>query len=200
MGSAAPRRRRGRLSSIDLLPEAAEPAIAEAMQALRERKKPQTQILNELNATLADIGVKGISKSAFNRKALWLAGYGAQLENAREIAAIVGEKLEEAPEGDVGLLLGETLKTLIFDVLSEASLSKTSPSMIMLSLASKSLANLERARKLSVETRVRIEKDFRKKVLAAVDQAAAAKGLSADTVSSIKRQILGVREPQPQAV
>ncbi len=198
MGSAH-RPRRGRLSSLDLLPEAAEPAIAEAMRALRERKKPQTQILTELNATLADIGVKSISKSSFNRKALWLMGYGQQLENAREIAAIIGEKLEEAPEGDVGLLLGETLKTLIFDVLSEASLSKKSPSMVMLNLASESLANLERARKLSVETRVRIERDFRKKVLAAVDQAAAAKGLSADTVSSIKRQILGVREPQPAA-
>ena len=197
---ASPHRpRRGRLSSIDLLPEAAEPVIADAMGELRRRKKPQAQILAEMNASLADLGVKSISKSAFNRKALWLAAYGAQMENAREIAAIVGERLEEAPEGDVGLLLGETLKTLIFDVLSEASLSAKSPSMVMLNLASESLANLERARKLSVETRKKIETDFRREATAAVDLVAREKGLAADTVRAIKRQILGVREPQQAA-
>jgi hypothetical protein len=110
--------RRGRLSSIDLLPEQAEPHVLAALKELRERKKPQQQILAELNAALADYGIKPISRSAFNRKALWLAAYGRQLEHAREIAAILAERLDEVPAGDVGLLLGETLKTIIFDVLS----------------------------------------------------------------------------------
>lgn len=186
-------RKRGRLSSIDLLPEEAEPFIAEALAELRKRKKPQSQILQVLNLKLGGIGVGPISKSAFNRKALWLAAYGAQLENAREIAAVVGERLEAAPEGDVGLLLGETLKTLIFDVLSEASLSDKSPSMQMLNMASESLQFLERARKMSVETRSKIESEFRVKAEKAVDQVAKEKGLGADTVAAIKSQILGLR-------
>ena len=195
-----PRRKRGRLSSIDTLPEAAEPFVAEAIQELRKRRKPQAQILAELNASLADVGARSISRSAFNRKALWLAAYGAQLEHAREIARVVGERLEDAPEGDVGLLLNETLKTMIFDVMSEASISAKSPSMAMLLAASESLQALERARKLSVETRTKIETDFRKQAVEAVDRAAREKGLTSDTVDAIKRQILGLKAPAAQTV
>jgi hypothetical protein len=56
-------RGRGRLSTIDTLPEAAEPIVAMALQDLRQRKKPQLQILAALNGSLADLGVKSISKS-----------------------------------------------------------------------------------------------------------------------------------------
>lgn len=189
------KRGRGRLSSIDTLPEEAEPAVMRAMEALKDRKKPQAQILRVLNMELEALGldIKPISKSAFNRKALWLASYGRQLENAREIASVWAEKLEETPNGDVGLLLGETLKTLIFDVLSEASLSKKSPSMVMLGVASEALRNLEKARELSVSSRVKIEKEFIKDANKAVAPVAKDKGLSKDTIAAIKSQILGVR-------
>jgi hypothetical protein len=186
------KQRRGRLSSIDLLPEQAEPHVLAALEALRERKKPQQQILAELNAALADYGIKPISRSAFNRKALWLAAYGRQLEHAREIAAIVAEKLDEAPAGDVGLLLGETLKTIIFDVLSEASLSDESASMKMLAQASIGLRNLEQARRMSVQTRQKIMTDFVRKADEAVEKVAEQRGLTAETVEVIKAQILGV--------
>jgi Protein of unknown function (DUF3486) len=189
--------KRGRLSSIDQLPEAAEPHVAHAMQELRLRQKPQVQILAELNGNLADLGVKSISKSAFNRKSLWLASYGQQIENAREIAGVMAERLDAAPEGDVGLLLNETLKTMIFDVLAEASLSPDSASMLMLQQASKSLMALEQSRKLSVDTRTNIMKTFAKKAGEAVDSVGKAKGLTSDTVTEIKRQILGIRLAEP---
>jgi response regulator RpfG family c-di-GMP phosphodiesterase len=185
--------KRGRLSSIDLLPEQAEPHVLAALKALRERKKPQQIILAELNAALADYGIKPISRSAFNRKALWLAAYGRQLEHAREIAAVVAEKLEEAPAGDVGLLLGETLKTIIFDVLSEASLSDESASMKMLAQASIALRNLEQARRMSVQTRQKIMTDFVRRAGEVVEKVAEQRGLTAETVDVIKAQILGVR-------
>jgi hypothetical protein len=190
------KQRRGRLSSIDLLPAQAEPHVLAALKALRERKKPQQQILAELNAALADYGIRPISRSAFNRKALWLAAYGRQLEHAREIAAIVAEKLDEAPAGDVGLLLGETLKTIIFDVLSEASLSDESASMKMLAQASIALRNLEQARRMSVQTRQKIMTDFVRKAGEAVEKVAEQRGLTAETVEVIKAQILGVRAPE----
>lgn len=193
------RAKRGRLSSIDLLPEEAQPFICEALDELRKRKKPQTQILSVLNLKLGGIDCAPISRSAFNRKALWLAAYGAQMEHAREIASIVGEKLEAAPEGDVGLLLSETLKTMIFDVLAEASLSKESPSMVMLGVASEAVRNLEKAREISVGTRAKIDKEFRSKALAAVDKVAADKGLSAETVTAIKANILGIKQPRAAA-
>ncbi len=190
------KQRRGRLSSIDLLPEQAEPHVLAALKELRERKKPQSQILADLNAALADYGIRPISRSAFNRKALWLAAYGRQLENAREIAGILAEKLDEVPEGDVGLLLGETLKTLIFDVLSETSLSDESASMKMLAQAAIALRNLEQARGLSVKTRHKIVNDFVKRAGEAVEKVAEQRGLSRETVDIIKSQILGVRAPE----
>ena len=195
------RKGRGRLSSIDLLPEDAEPAIMKALDALKDRKKSQAEILRELNADLEalDLDITPISKSAFNRKALWLASYGRQLENAREIAGVWAERLDETPEGDVGMLLGETIKTLIFDVLSEASISKTSPSMAMLGIASESLRNLEKARELSVVTRSKIEANFIKNANKAVEKAGKEKGLSKDTINEIKSQILGVRHASPAA-
>jgi hypothetical protein len=55
------KQKRGRLSSIDLLPEQAEPHVLAALKALRERKKPQQQILAELNAALADYGIRPTS-------------------------------------------------------------------------------------------------------------------------------------------
>lgn len=188
------RRGRGRLSSIDLLPDEAEPAVMRAIDALKERKKPQAQILRVLNMELEAMGAKPISKSAFNRKALWLATYGRQLEQAREIASVYAERLNETPDGDVGMLLGETLKTLIFDVLTEASLSKKSPSIVMLGVAAEALRNLEKARELSVNNRIKIERDLFKDAKKAVDRVAREKGLSKDTVTAIKRQILGVRD------
>jgi Protein of unknown function (DUF3486) len=191
------KRGRGWLSSIDLLPEAADPFIAQAMQDLRQRNKPQDQILIELNGNLADLGIKSITKSAFNRKSLWLASYGQQIENAREIASVMAERLDAAPEGDVGLLLNETLKTMIFDVLADASLSPDSASMKMLLQASESLMALERSRKLSVDTREQIETKFVKKASEAVDRVGKAKGLTSDTVTEIKRQILGIRLADP---
>ncbi|MBK9080196.1 MAG: DUF3486 family protein [Hyphomicrobium sp.] len=197
----ASRKGRGRLSSIDTLPEDAEPAIVKALQALKDRKKSQAEILRVLNTDLdaLDLDIKPISKSAFNRKALWLASYGKQLENAREIASVWAEKLDETPEGDVGMLLGETLKTLIFDVLAEASMSQTSPSMVMIGVASEALRNLEKARELSVATRTKIETNSLKKANKADEKAGKEKGLSKDTISAIKSQILGVRQASPAA-
>ncbi|MFN3868999.1 MAG: DUF3486 family protein [Hyphomicrobiaceae bacterium] len=187
------KRGRGRLSSLDLLPEEADPALHRAIDALKDRKKPQAQILRVLNMELEALGAQPISKSAFNRKALWLASYGRQLEQAREIASVWSERLDETPGGDVGMLLGETLKTMIFDVMAEASLSKKSPSMMMLGVAAEALRNLEKAREISVTTRVKIERDFIKDAKKAVDRVAKEKGLSKDTIAAIKSQILGVR-------
>ena len=59
------RAKRGRLSTIDMLPEEAQPFICEALDALRKRKKPQTQILSVLNLKLGGIDCAPISKSAF---------------------------------------------------------------------------------------------------------------------------------------
>ncbi|WP_186390238.1 phage protein Gp27 family protein, partial [Stappia sp. TSB10P1A] len=61
------RRGRGRLSSMEMLPEEADADLAWVNTELREGKRPQTIILAEFNARLADRGIGGISKGAFSR-------------------------------------------------------------------------------------------------------------------------------------
>jgi hypothetical protein len=186
--SAAKRRR---LSSIDLLPEEATPDIAWAYEELKQRNMPQLAILDELNKRLADRGLKGISKSAFNRRALWLIGQGEAILKAREIAAVLGEKLDKAPEGDVGMLLNELVKSIAFDILSNAQLTDK-VSMNMVVNAAVALDKLENARKISVDARAKIQKEFANKSIAAVEAAGRAKGLTDETVQAIKSQILGI--------
>lgn len=186
--SAAKRRR---LSTIDLLPEEATPDIQWAYEELKQRNLPQLAILEELNKRLADRGLKGISKSAFNRRALWLIGQGDAILKAREIAAVLGEKLDKAPQGDVGLLLNELVKSIAFDILSNAQLTDK-VSMNMVVNAAVALDKLENARKISVEARSKIAKEFASKATEAVEAAAKAKGLTGETVEAIKSQILGI--------
>ena len=187
----ASRARRGRLSSIDLLPEEAEPDIAWAFEEIKARRMPQLQILAELNKRLADRGLGKLSKSAFNRKALWLIGHGEAILRAREIAGVLAEKLDEVPEGDVGLLLNELVKSIVFDILSNAQLTD-SVSMNMALNAAVALDKLESARRQSVSTRDKIAKTFAEKAAAAVEKAGAAKGLTPDTVEALKAKILGI--------
>lgn len=185
------RGKRGRLSSIDLLPEEVAPDIQWAYEEIKARRMPQLQILGELNKRLADRGLKRLSKSAFNRKVMWLVGHGDALLRAREIAAVMAEKLDDVPEGDVGLLLGEVIKSIVFDLVSDGQLND-SVSMNMAVQASVALQKLEDARRLSVETRVKVAKSFARKAADAVEAAGQAKGMTRDTIEAIKAKILGI--------
>jgi hypothetical protein len=114
-----------------------------------------------------------------------------------QLPAIGGEPqslaIERRARDRPDTVVGETLKTIIFDVLSEASLSDESASMKMLAQASIALRNLEQARRMSVQTRQKIMTDFVRKAGEAVEKVAEQRGLTAETVDAIKAQILGVR-------
>lgn len=185
---------RGRLSSIDLLPDHADAVVQQALAKLAERKEPQNRILDGLNFQLAalDPPVEPISKSAFNRHSIGFARQARQLTEAREAAAAMAERLDDMPEGDIGLLLGETIKSLINDALLDGMLNGESASIKQLQAASDALHRLERARRDNAETR-RITDKFVKKAADAVEAAAKEKGLTVDTVQAIKREILGIR-------
>jgi len=185
--------RRGRLSSIDLLPEEADFFVAKAMTALQERRRPQNEILEELNEDLAVIGLGPISKSAFNRKAVVAAVHGRKLQEMREIATMVGNRLGEV-EGDVGQLLNETLKTLIYDILFADILKGEPASIAQIKQASLSLRALEGAKKLSVDAHAKARHEFAEKADEAIAESAKKAGLDAETVAKIRREVLGIIE------
>ncbi|MDD1534603.1 MULTISPECIES: DUF3486 family protein [unclassified Bradyrhizobium] len=193
--------RRGRLSEIDKLPEWADEAKVWAFEQLKERKLSQLEILDDFNARLraaslahdASAEVPEISRSAFNRTAMRVALLGRRLEETREIAAIIAPKLDEAGDNSITLMVAETIKTLISEMLGNAGeLTADGATAEMLMMTSRALKHAEEAKRISADGRRKIEVELKEKATKAVETVARTKGLTADTVEAIKRQILGI--------
>lgn len=196
--------RRGRLSEIDKLPEWADEAKVWAFEQLRRRKKSQLDILDEFNKRLraAALG-EGItdppviSRSAFNRTALRIATLGRRLEETREIAAVLAPKLDQAADASVTLMVAETIKVLISEMLSNAgNLKADGATAEMLMNTARALTAAEQAKRLSSDNRKKIEAELADKTSKAVDEVAKKQGLSADVVNNIKASILGIQRPK----
>ena len=132
-----------------------------------------------------------MSRSAFHRKALWLAAYGLQITQAREIAAVMAEKLGQAPEGDVSALLNDTIRTMVFDLMAGVSLEEAD-SIKMLKEAAMTLYRLDQSRKLAAGSRREMMAAFEAKASEAVSAVVKARGISAETAEEIKARILGI--------
>lgn len=178
---------RGRLSSLDLLPEEAQDDLIWAIGQLNQRQRSQADILFELNDRLEVKGIEGISKSAFNRKSMRLAKRAGQLEERRFIYAGIAEKLTPDEVAKSDLVLGEFLKCLIDEVMDGDA------------LASKNVMELARAyrdtiaaQSHSAELRRKAEAEANSKLKKAVDEVgivARKAGVSQETLDEINRQL-----------
>ncbi len=187
---------RGRISSIDRLPEWCDEAVRWAFTALKERDLTQLEILDGLNERiraaawaegLTDAEMPQISKSAFNRRAMRLATVGRRLEETREIAAILTPKFDGENAEQITLLLAQTIKSLTFEMLESAGeLRADGETAEMLMFASRALKHAEEAARISADTKKRILLDFQSKAEEAVDKVAKAKGLTGDDVATFK--------------
>jgi hypothetical protein len=187
------RRARGRLSSVDLLPEEADEDVLWAWEQLRRRRRTQSEILDQLNLRLQLKNITPISKSAFNRAAIRLMRMAARLEETREIAGVLAQKLDASGGEELTLLLGETIKVLVYEMLENAGELKANgiTAEMMMNFA-RAVKFAEESRRITADTRVKIEREFTAKATEAVENAAKAKGLTKDTVDAIKAQILGL--------
>lgn len=155
----AKRQGRGRLSSLDTLPEEAQDDLIWALGQLNERRRPQIDILHELNERLDVKGIDPISRSAFNRRAMRLARRTAQLEERRHVYAGIAERLtpEEVSKSDI--VLGEFLKVLIDELLEDDQL--TSKNIMELARAYKETVLAQRN---SSAERRKAEEDAKNKI------------------------------------
>jgi len=179
---------RGRLSSLDLVPDEGRDEVYWALAELNKRERTQADILVELNERLEAKGLDAISRSAFNRKAVRMAAAAKRLDEARHLFAGLADRFtpEKVDEANIGL--GEVIKTLIFELTDPDKAHGPKEAM---ELARAYLATIQ-GQRLSSDRRQKLTKEFSAKTSAAVDQVAREKGLSADTVEAIKAQILGV--------
>jgi len=193
---------RGQLSAIDRLPDWAEEAKFWAFTELKERKRTQLDILEEFNKRLSDAALMNgvtdppqVSRSAFNRQAFRLAVLGRRLEETREIAAVIAPKLDQAGDDSVTLLVSESIKTLLHEMLSNAGeVSADGATAEMLMMTSRALKHAEEAKRISAEGRRKLEAEFKSKAAKAVEAVGDASGLTTATIEAIKAKILGIQE------
>lgn len=171
-------------SSIKRLP----PDVREAVdKAIREGRAT----IAELVALIDEHGGK-VSKSAVGRYRKRAEDQMARYRQAQEIAKVWVGKLEADPQGDVGRLLSEMLKTIAFQVAGEMgdSAEAVGPREVMfLADALKSMGQFDRAR---ADLTLRLRKEIAAEAAATAGKAAKKAGLTTDAVDAIKRDILGI--------
>lgn len=188
----------GRPSAIARLP----PDLREALHAwLRDPGVTQTEAAAQLNAALAEAGQAPVSRHAVNRYDRRMRQVGERLRQSRQVADAWIARLGSRPGGQLGHLVVEMLRTLVFELtlkLQESELTAESLPAVAGQLKHLSLA-AARLEKASAESAEREEKIRRAERARAAEEAAAqaekslaGQGLSRESVATIKREILGI--------
>jgi hypothetical protein len=190
--SASSRREgRGRLSSIDMLPDEAEPDLVWAVEQLRERKMHARAILDEFNARLADRGIGPISKSAWGRYAVRKAIQFRRLDEVRRISDELVESLGADGPDQVTVAVAEMVKLAAFRLLEGGDTGAKDVNEL-----ARALNSAVNAQKTSAEHRRRIEQQLKDKLESVADKAETLgreAGLSADRIAQMRRDVLGLR-------
>lgn len=184
---------RGRLSSIDLLPEEAGDDIVWACQQLAARDRPQADILFELNDRLEAKGLEAISRSAFNRKAMRLAAAQRRMSEARAMFEGLSSQFTAADVDDNTVILGEFIKTLIVELVDDQSGNKTPKEAMELARAFHATVA---AQKISTDRRQKLEAEFKTAAVQTIETVAKRQGLTRETVDSLRAEFLGIK-PEP---
>lgn len=194
----ARRKGRGRLSAIEQLPPECDDVIVWAANELRDRDRTQKDIYEEFFLKLqelqkdhrGELEFKIPSFSAFNRYSIKQAHLTRRLEDTRAIATSISERFDAEASDDLTLIAAEAIKTLVFELLTDAGESGVDPKGAM-NLAN-ALRAAAQAQGVSTQRRLKVEKDFAERATEAIEQVAKAEGYSQDTVRSIKARILGL--------
>ncbi len=187
---------RGRLSSLDLLPEEAQEDVTWARVELAKRDRTQAEILSDFNGRLVDKGIEPVSKSAFNRASIRLAAMNTRLSEARAIFEGVAPQFTAEKVDEQTVVLGEFIKLLIFDLVQEDGTAIGTKGAM--ELASAHLAVI-RGQAVSADRRRKLEADFKAEALKAVDRVAKETGMSDDLRRNINAELFGVAPPAPRA-
>lgn len=169
-----------RKSSIQEL----DPRIREAVdQAIREGRAT----IDDIVALIAQLGGE-VSRSAVGRYKQRAENQMQKYREAQEVAKVWIGKLQADPEGDIGRLLAEMLRTVAFQSIGD--MEAASPMDMM--LLAKALKDMAGADKLTAERILKVRQDAAREAAEKVSAVGKAKGLSAETVAELRREILGV--------
>ncbi len=199
------RRGRGTLSSIEQLPDVCDEHIAWANTELRERRMPQTEILAQFNARIADHGCKPVSKGAFSRYSVRTAIEMRKASAAVQITSAVMERLDKVARNDATVAAIELVKFRLMSLIMDEEetdiglLNKAS--LTLQRLTSSQLRIGEAVRRDEKDQRDQAKEDEAEGAKAkadaietadTVEQIATEAGLSAERVAAIRKGVLGL--------
>lgn len=186
-----------RKSTIEALP----PDILQQLQELlRDPRVTQMEATHRINAILGEQDADTqISKSAVNRYSQRMEEVGAKLRQSREIANMWIGKLGATPQGKVGNLVNEIIRTLTFDVslmLQEGELdAKKVPGVVkMLKDLALTMQRLEKAAGDNVKREQEIRRQAAEEAAETADKNLSSQGMSRESVDAIKRDIMGIAD------
>lgn len=181
-----------RTSTIKQLPDDIRQKLDELLQ---DPRVSQLEVTERINRVLAESGsAMQVSKSSVNRYSQSMERVGARLREAREVSKVWIGRLGAAPQGEVGKLLNEMVRTLAFDLTMQMADGEAPVNPKLLKELSIAIERLEKA----ASENQKIEAEIKRAALAeAADKAekiAKRGGLSADAVQTIRREILGINQ------
>jgi len=187
-------------SSVDRLPEDIRDKLNEL---LRDPRVTQLTAVRKINAILEeeaeagrlpDDAPKKMSYSSVNRYAVKMKEVGDKLRQSREVAKMWIGKLGAAPQGEVGNLVNEILRTLAFDMallLQDGTIDEeAAPGVVkMLKGLSLTMQRLERASSENVkrekEIRSQAREEAKQEAVGTLEHIA-----DADTIKEFRKRFL----------
>lgn len=178
---------RGRLSTVDLLPDDIRIKVNDA---LRERRMQQVEILNYINDLLVERGLTPISSSAFNRYSINFAERVRKMQHAREAANAIIGKIDVDKNTDIGLATTELVKTAVFDRVYSDQDDLDVDTINKLALA------IQRLEKASADSDKRVA-DIRRRAIEEaaeqIEETAMQMGQTAEQAQFWREKVLGVK-------
>ena len=185
----------GRKSSIEKLPTDILDQLQELLRDPRISQLEATQAINDIIEN-TQVGVEPVSKSAVNRYSMQMDKVGKRLQESREMAKMWIGKLGSTPQGEVGKMLNEIIRTLAFETTMNMADGEDPVSPKMLSQLALAVQRLEASATDNLKRDEEIRKQERAKASEEAAETAAkvgkVNGLSKEAVTQIKNQILGI--------
>jgi hypothetical protein len=197
---AGGRKGRGRLSSIEQLPEEAGDIVVWASRELSKRERTQLDIYAEFKQRLIALqGELGLgfdipAFSSFNRFSMRQAELGRRMEETRQISSALADRFDGVGNEDLTIMTIEAIKTLIFEIVSAGGEAGASPEDAM--MMARAIQSLVSASKMSQAQRAVFQAELEARTDEAIDKAsvvAREAGVSAEVIAQMRREFLGVR-------
>jgi len=167
-----------------------DPRIRESVdRAIRDGRATIDQIVEKLDTMMGD---DAPSRSAVGRYVKSARKQMERYREAQELAKVWVGKLEEDPDGDVGRLLSEMLRTVAFQQLANAGDEDAEISTKDIMFLAGAIKDLASADKVSMERELRIRSEMAKKAADKATEIAKRGGLSAEMVNDLRRELLGI--------